>query len=85
MVYEKRKSKKQEKAEMEEGKLRRAAIAVAAMVVWMTCKTEAQDTTATCASSLVTCGSYLNATYPPASCCDPLKEALTTQKTCMCN
>lgn len=38
-----------------------------------------------CASKLVTCAGYLNTTdTPPKSCCDPLKEAATTQAECMC-
>ncbi|KAL9253759.1 Non-specific lipid transfer protein GPI-anchored 7-like protein [Drosera capensis] len=40
---------------------------------------------ATCGQSLVPCESYINATKPPSSCCDPLKEALDTEKTCLCN
>ncbi|GAB2211614.1 hypothetical protein Drorol1_Dr00024938 [Drosera rotundifolia] len=40
---------------------------------------------ATCGQSLVPCESYLNATKPPSSCCDPLKEALDTEKTCLCS
>ena len=42
--------------------------------------------TPTCASKLVACVDYLNATTtPPSSCCNPLKEAVTNEKTCLCD
>ncbi|XP_055821347.1 non-specific lipid transfer protein GPI-anchored 7-like [Solanum dulcamara] len=44
--------------------------------------TEAQ--TQDCASKLVPCASYLNSTKPPASCCDPLREAVTKDLPCLC-
>ncbi|KAK4365242.1 hypothetical protein RND71_016600 [Anisodus tanguticus] len=44
--------------------------------------TEAQ--TPSCASKLVPCADYLNSTKPPASCCDPLKEAVTKDLDCLC-
>ncbi|XP_059276029.1 non-specific lipid transfer protein GPI-anchored 7-like [Lycium ferocissimum] len=39
-----------------------------------------------CASKLVPCAPYLNSTKPkpPASCCDPLREAVTTDLACLC-
>ncbi|CAO2819777.1 unnamed protein product [Amaranthus hypochondriacus] len=44
------------------------------------------DQTPTCASKLVACVDYLNATTtPPSSCCNPLKEAVTNEKTCLCD
>lgn len=43
--------------------------------------TEAQPS---CASKLVPCASYLNSTKPPASCCDPLREAVTKDLQCLC-
>ncbi|XP_055822233.1 non-specific lipid transfer protein GPI-anchored 7 [Solanum dulcamara] len=45
--------------------------------------TEAQTTS--CASKLVPCAPYLNSTSkPPASCCDPLREAVTKDLQCLC-
>ncbi|KAK8516373.1 hypothetical protein V6N13_047074 [Hibiscus sabdariffa] len=45
------------------------------------------DAQATCAQSLVPCAPYLsNATaQPQADCCDPIREAVATQLTCLCN
>lgn len=59
--------------------------AVALMIAMtMIMLTEAQDPS--CAASLVPCSDYLNATRkPPASCCDPLKEAVDKQLACLCN
>lgn len=37
-----------------------------------------------CASKLVPCAPYLNSTKPPASCCDPLREAVTKDLDCLC-
>lgn len=45
--------------------------------------TEAQ--TPSCASKLVPCAPFLNSTKPPASCCDPLREAVTKDLQCLCN
>lgn len=42
-------------------------------------------TTQTCAAKLVPCAEYLNSTNPPASCCNPIKEAVTTDLACLCN
>ena len=38
-----------------------------------------------CASKLVPCANYLNSTKPPASCCDPLREAVKTEQPCLCS
>ena len=39
-----------------------------------------------CASKLVPCAEYLSATKaPPPSCCDPLKEAVTKERPCLCS
>ncbi|XP_060179982.1 non-specific lipid transfer protein GPI-anchored 7-like [Lycium barbarum] len=40
--------------------------------------------TPSCASKLVPCAPYLNATKPPAECCDPLREAITKDLDCLC-
>ncbi|XP_044956664.1 non-specific lipid transfer protein GPI-anchored 7-like [Hordeum vulgare subsp. vulgare] len=71
-----------------------AAIAVAVAVACCMAGAAAQGTTTpvdaggvvpSCASKLVTCAGYLNTTdTPPESCCEPLKEAATTQAACMC-
>jgi hypothetical protein len=45
---------------------------------------QAQSSTPSCASKLVPCGSYINSTNPPASCCTPLKEAITNDTQCLC-
>ncbi|XP_047328905.1 non-specific lipid transfer protein GPI-anchored 7-like [Impatiens glandulifera] len=37
-----------------------------------------------CAEKLVPCASFMNVTSPPPSCCDPLKDAITNQLTCLC-
>lgn len=54
-----------------------------AMVLMMN-GTEAQDTPS-CASQLIPCAQFLNATKPPSSCCDPLRKTVETQLTCLCN
>ncbi|GLT78352.1 hypothetical protein SLA2020_498910 [Shorea laevis] len=47
--------------------------------------TEAQDIP-TCATKLVPCADYLNSTTtPPASCCNPIKETVANELTCLCN
>lgn len=39
-----------------------------------------------CASKLTSCVAYINGTTtPPASCCGPLKEAVTEERECLCN
>ncbi|KMT12576.1 hypothetical protein BVRB_5g098200 [Beta vulgaris subsp. vulgaris] len=39
-----------------------------------------------CASKLTACLDYMNATTtPPSSCCDPLREAVTNERTCLCS
>ncbi|KAL3499510.1 hypothetical protein ACH5RR_038603 [Cinchona calisaya] len=37
-----------------------------------------------CVSKLIPCVSYLNSTSPPAECCDPLREAVSKDRECMC-
>lgn len=40
----------------------------------------------TCATKLAPCANYLNATTaPPASCCNPLKEAVMKERACLCD
>ncbi|KAM0010274.1 putative plant non-specific lipid-transfer protein/Par allergen [Helianthus debilis subsp. tardiflorus] len=46
----------------------------------------AQAQAQTCASKLVPCAAYLNATTtPPNTCCDPIKEAVANDLQCLCN
>ncbi|XP_060211092.1 non-specific lipid transfer protein GPI-anchored 9-like [Lycium barbarum] len=37
-----------------------------------------------CASKLAPCAQYLKSKKPPASCCNPLKEAVTKDHACLC-
>lgn len=46
---------------------------------------EGQDLPA-CATNVVPCIDFLNlTTRPPASCCDPLSQAIVRQLSCLCN
>lgn len=46
---------------------------------------EGQDLPA-CATNVVPCMDFLNlTTRPPASCCDPLSQAVVRQLSCLCN
>ncbi|KAL6986077.1 hypothetical protein U1Q18_019444 [Sarracenia purpurea var. burkii] len=45
----------------------------------------AGQSTPSCAEKLTPCANYINATSPPTACCDSLKEAITTQLSCICN
>ncbi|XP_075641084.1 non-specific lipid transfer protein GPI-anchored 7 [Castanea sativa] len=53
-------------------------------VVVLMMVTMAKAQTADCASKLVPCANYINSTTPPASCCNPIKEAVDTQLPCLC-
>lgn len=61
--------------------------AAVALVVVMTVIMSAEgQEIPSCASGLVSCADYLNATStPPASCCKPLKDAVAKQLQCLCN
>lgn len=68
------------------GKMKTLLVLAVALVIAMTAitLTEAQDPS--CANALVPCSDFLNATTkPPASCCDPLKDAVDKQLACLCN
>ncbi|KAJ4955347.1 hypothetical protein NE237_012130 [Protea cynaroides] len=41
--------------------------------------------TTSCAAALTQCANYLNSTNPPASCCEPLHQTVSTQLKCLCN
>lgn len=66
-----------------------AVVLAVALVISTAALAAAQSTggeTPSCASKLVACVDYLNATTtPPSSCCDPLKEAVTNEKACLCS
>lgn len=38
-----------------------------------------------CVQDIIPCADYLNATNPPASCCDPLKQTVATKLKCLCD
>ncbi|XP_057977900.1 non-specific lipid transfer protein GPI-anchored 7 [Malania oleifera] len=59
------------------------AMAVVAVLMGTTNVAEGQQTPA-CASKLVPCANYINSTNPPASCCDPLRQALEHEGDCLC-
>ncbi|KAK9072894.1 hypothetical protein SSX86_009329 [Deinandra increscens subsp. villosa] len=62
------------------------ALLLVALLVIAASMTTAQAQAQTCASKLVPCAQYLNATTkPPNSCCDPIKEAVATDLQCLCN
>lgn len=43
------------------------------------------QSTASCVQKLTSCAPYLNGTSkPPATCCNPLKEAVAKEKACLC-
>ncbi|XP_027085165.1 non-specific lipid transfer protein GPI-anchored 7 isoform X1 [Coffea arabica] len=63
-----------------------ALITVVLMILVATTTTKVAEGqgTPSCASNLVPCADYLNSTHPPASCCNPLRVAVTTQLDCLC-
>ncbi|KAG9452434.1 hypothetical protein H6P81_005338 [Aristolochia fimbriata] len=38
-----------------------------------------------CASKLIPCRDYLNSTSPPKSCCDPMRDAVKNELSCLCD
>jgi hypothetical protein len=68
------------------------AVALACCIAAAAASSSAADTAAdgampSCVSKLAPCQGYLNATDTakvPATCCDPLKDAATTQAACVC-
>ncbi|OAY76894.1 hypothetical protein ACMD2_03058 [Ananas comosus] len=62
-----------------------AAVAVvAAAVILSGIKPVLGQTNLPCVQELVPCAIYLNSTNPPASCCNPLKNAFTNELPCAC-
>lgn len=62
-------------------------IAVVVIMGTMMMAATVTDAQAACAQSLVPCAPYLNnATLQPQDdCCNPIRQAVTTQLTCLCN
>ncbi|TYK19484.1 non-specific lipid-transfer protein 1 [Cucumis melo var. makuwa] len=60
-----------------------AVVAVVVLVVAVGF-VEAQDVP-DCVSKLTPCVDFLKSNNPPATCCDPIKEAVATQLPCLCN
>lgn len=56
----------------------------AAITAALLSPTTIEAQTPSCASQLVPCAAFLNSTKPPASCCDPLREAVTKDLQCLC-
>ncbi|XP_031393451.1 lipid transfer-like protein VAS [Punica granatum] len=58
------------------------AVALAAALIL---SAEAQSSTPACAQQLVPCANYMNSTNPPDTCCNPIREAVATERECLCN
>ncbi|KAI9111039.1 hypothetical protein K1719_017914 [Acacia pycnantha] len=59
---------------------------IAVAVIVATSSVEAQTSVPSCAQQLIPCVNYINTTTtPPTSCCDPIKQTVATQLTCLCN
>ncbi|XP_038876834.1 non-specific lipid transfer protein GPI-anchored 8 [Benincasa hispida] len=61
------------------------AVAVVAVVVVLVAVSFVEAQLPDCASKLVPCADFLKSNNPPATCCDPIKEAVATQLECLCN
>ncbi|XAR54984.1 hypothetical protein NMG60_11030342 [Bertholletia excelsa] len=62
-----------------------AVVAVALTAATLTEGATPPPPTPSCAAKLVPCVDYINSTNPPASCCDPLREAVNTEMDCLCS
>ena len=60
------------------------AVAVVAVVVVVVAVGFVEAQVPDCASKLVPCAEFLKSNNPPATCCDPIKEAVATQLDCLC-
>ncbi|KAL2472455.1 Bifunctional inhibitor/lipid-transfer protein/seed storage 2S albumin superfamily protein [Abeliophyllum distichum] len=58
-----------------------AALMVAVLVI-ATGMAEGQSD---CVSKLIDCANYLNSTKPSATCCNAIKDVVSTQLPCLCN
>uniref|UniRef100_A0A803MCT3 Bifunctional inhibitor/plant lipid transfer protein/seed storage helical domain-containing protein n=1 Tax=Chenopodium quinoa TaxID=63459 RepID=A0A803MCT3_CHEQI len=62
------------------------AVLLAVALVAQLAAAQSSGETPSCASKLTACVNYLNSTTTPSpSCCNPLKEAVTNEKQCLCN
>lgn len=61
------------------------AVAVVAVVVVVVTAAFVEAQVPDCASKLAGCAEFLKSDNPPATCCDPIKQAVTTQLDCLCN
>lgn len=74
------------KHKMGSGKVSTLMMMVAVLAVVMAATTTEGQQVPSCAMNLIPCADYLNATTkPPSTCCDPLKEAVTKELSCLCN
>ncbi|THG22927.1 hypothetical protein TEA_026974 [Camellia sinensis var. sinensis] len=62
-----------------------AAMVVVVLMATTTTRVAEGQPTASCASKLTPCANYLNVTKPPATCCDPLRQAVNQDLQCLCN
>uniref|UniRef100_A0A5B7BIU8 Putative lipid transfer-like protein VAS n=1 Tax=Davidia involucrata TaxID=16924 RepID=A0A5B7BIU8_DAVIN len=62
-----------------------ALMTVVVVVLMVATRVAEGQSTPSCAQKLVPCANFINATTPPASCCDPLREAVTQERDCLCN
>lgn len=61
-------------------------VVLAVMLVSWTSPTQAQTPPdMSCIQALMPCAQFINATTPPATCCEPLKLAFDTQLACLCS
>ncbi|GAB4834241.1 hypothetical protein Ancab_032507 [Ancistrocladus abbreviatus] len=62
------------------------ALAMTVVLVWLSASIPTVKAQPACAESLIPCASFLNSTAKPtANCCQPLENAIKTQKDCLCN
>ncbi|KAH7836051.1 hypothetical protein Vadar_032306 [Vaccinium darrowii] len=61
------------------------AVVAAVMVAAVATKGTEGQSTVSCAQKLVPCANYINSTNPPTSCCNPLRDTVTNELSCLCN
>lgn len=66
------------------GCLKISAVLVAVVVLVAATKAAEGQSTTSCAQKLVPCADYMNSTNPPASCCNPLRDVVTNELSCLC-
>ncbi|EHA8586454.1 putative Type X nonspecific lipid transfer protein LTPX05 [Cocos nucifera] len=62
-----------------------AEVALAVVALLLAVVTGSAQQVPACASKLLPCANYLNATSPPESCCGPLKQAAKDDTDCLCS